>query len=82
MPHLRLWRQSTNSQNEENIGTPCRLMLFQRVKQNYAHTFHKLYNLEVIGLRYFNVFGPRQNPNGPYALQFRYLLMLCLITPP
>ena len=33
----------------------------------YAGVFHKLYKLNVIGLRYFNVFGPRQDPNGPYA---------------
>jgi UDP-N-acetylglucosamine/UDP-N-acetylgalactosamine 4-epimerase len=33
----------------------------------YAAVFNRVYNLEVIGLRYFNVFGPRQNVNGPYA---------------
>ena len=33
----------------------------------YAAVFHALYGLNVIGLRYFNVFGPRQDPNGPYA---------------
>lgn len=33
----------------------------------YANVFHKLYNMNVVGLRYFNVFGPRQDPNGPYA---------------
>ena len=33
----------------------------------YANVFHKLYELNVVGLRYFNVFGPRQDPNGPYA---------------
>jgi UDP-N-acetylglucosamine 4-epimerase len=33
----------------------------------YAGVFHQLYGLEVIGLRYFNVFGPRQDPQGPYA---------------
>jgi UDP-N-acetylglucosamine/UDP-N-acetylgalactosamine 4-epimerase len=33
----------------------------------YAGVFNMNYRLEVIGLRYFNVFGPRQNPNGPYA---------------
>ena len=29
--------------------------------------FSRCYGLEVVGLRYFNVFGPRQNPEGPYA---------------
>ena len=33
----------------------------------YANVFAKLYNFNVIGLRYFNVFGPRQDPHGPYA---------------
>jgi UDP-N-acetylglucosamine 4-epimerase len=33
----------------------------------YAHVFAQAYGLELIGLRYFNVFGPRQDPNGPYA---------------
>jgi len=33
----------------------------------YAWVFGKCYGLETIGLRYFNVFGPRQDPEGPYA---------------
>ena len=33
----------------------------------YANVFCRLYNMNVIGLRYFNVFGPRQDPEGPYA---------------
>jgi UDP-N-acetylglucosamine 4-epimerase len=33
----------------------------------YAHVFHLNYGLEIMGLRYFNVFGPRQNPKGEYA---------------
>jgi UDP-N-acetylglucosamine 4-epimerase len=33
----------------------------------YAAVFSRLYGLKVAGLRYFNVFGPRQDPNGPYA---------------
>jgi UDP-N-acetylglucosamine 4-epimerase len=45
----------------------------------YAHVFGKAYGLELLGLRYFNVFGPRQDPNGPYAavipLWFRALLV-------
>jgi UDP-N-acetylglucosamine 4-epimerase len=44
----------------------------------YAHPFGLAYGLELIGLRYFNVFGPRQDPNGPYAavipLWFRSLI--------
>jgi UDP-N-acetylglucosamine 4-epimerase len=33
----------------------------------YAHAFGRCYGLELVGLRYFNVFGPRQDPSGPYA---------------
>lgn len=33
----------------------------------YAQVFARCYHLQTIGLRYFNVFGPRQDPNGPYA---------------
>jgi len=33
----------------------------------YAHAFASCYGTELVGLRYFNVFGPRQDPDGPYA---------------
>jgi UDP-N-acetylglucosamine 4-epimerase len=33
----------------------------------YADAFGRCYGLELLGLRYFNVFGPRQDPSGPYA---------------
>jgi UDP-N-acetylglucosamine 4-epimerase len=39
----------------------------KRVNELYADVFAKCYGLETIGLRYFNVFGPRQDPNGAYA---------------
>lgn len=35
--------------------------------EQYARVFHELYGLPVVTLRYFNVFGPRQDPNGAYA---------------
>jgi UDP-N-acetylglucosamine 4-epimerase len=37
------------------------------VNELYADVFAKCYGFQTIGLRYFNVFGPRQNPNGAYA---------------
>ena len=37
------------------------------VNEIYADVFFKVYNFKTIGLRYFNVFGPKQNPNNPYA---------------
>ena len=35
--------------------------------EEYARIFFEVYGLETIALRYFNIFGPRQSPNGPYA---------------
>jgi UDP-N-acetylglucosamine/UDP-N-acetylgalactosamine 4-epimerase len=37
------------------------------INELYAAVFQRTYGLECTGLRYFNVFGPRQDPNGPYA---------------
>jgi UDP-N-acetylglucosamine 4-epimerase len=37
------------------------------VNEIYADVFSKVYGFHTIGLRYFNVFGPKQNPNNPYA---------------
>jgi UDP-N-acetylglucosamine 4-epimerase len=39
----------------------------KRVDELYAEIFAKTYSMETIGLRYFNIFGPRQNPKGEYA---------------
>jgi len=39
----------------------------KKVNELYAAVFSKCYGIECIGLRYFNVFGPRQDPDGPYA---------------
>lgn len=35
--------------------------------EQYCLVFHQLYGLETVALRYFNVFGPRQDPNSPYS---------------
>jgi UDP-N-acetylglucosamine 4-epimerase len=39
----------------------------KKINEVYANVFHKCYDMEIIGLRYFNVFGEKQNPNGEYA---------------
>lgn len=41
--------------------------VFKRTNELYADIFSQCYALRSIGLRYFNVFGPRQDPEGPYA---------------
>lgn len=53
---------------EENIGKPLSpYAVTKYVNELYADVFSKTYGLETIGLRYFNVFGRRQDPNGAYA---------------
>ena len=39
----------------------------KQLNEEYAKVYKKLHNIESIGLRYFNVFGPKQDPNGVYA---------------
>lgn len=41
--------------------------LSKRMNEELADTFFRCFGLELIGLRYFNVYGPRQSPDGPYA---------------
>jgi UDP-N-acetylglucosamine/UDP-N-acetylgalactosamine 4-epimerase len=41
--------------------------LTKSVNEQYARLYAAVYGMEIIGLRYFNVFGPRQNPEGAYA---------------
>lgn len=53
---------------EERIGKPLSpYAITKYVNELYAGVFSKNYNIETIGLRYFNVFGPRQSPQGEYA---------------
>lgn len=53
---------------EHIIGNPLSpYAITKYVCELYAEIFKKTYNLDTIGLRYFNVFGPRQDPNGAYA---------------
>lgn len=53
---------------EDKIGKPLSpYAITKYVNELYAEIFSKTYGLETIGLRYFNVFGRRQDPNGAYA---------------
>ncbi len=53
---------------EEVIGKPLSpYAITKYVNELYADIFQKTYGLDTIGLRYFNVFGKRQDPNGAYA---------------
>lgn len=53
---------------EDKIGKPLSpYAITKYANELYAETFGRLYGMETIGLRYFNVFGRRQDPNGAYA---------------
>jgi len=53
---------------EEIIGMPLSpYAVTKYVNELYAHVFSNLHGIETIGLRYFNVFGRKQDPNGAYA---------------
>jgi len=53
---------------EEKIGRPLSpYAVTKYVNELYADVFARCYGLQTIGLRYFNIFGPRQDPDGAYA---------------
>ena len=53
---------------EDKTGNPLSpYAVTKLVNELYARVFASVYGMDLIGLRYFNIFGPRQNPNGPYA---------------
>jgi UDP-N-acetylglucosamine/UDP-N-acetylgalactosamine 4-epimerase len=53
---------------EDVIGNPLSpYAVTKYVNELYAKVYANLYGMQIIGLRYFNIFGPKQNPQGPYA---------------
>jgi UDP-N-acetylglucosamine 4-epimerase len=64
-----VYGDDTNAiKREAQVGNPLSpYAATKRVDELYADVFARVYGLETIGLRYFNVFGPRQDPKGPYA---------------
>ena len=64
--HIR--RLKSPTQSRKNIGKPLSpYAITKYVNELYAEIYSNTYGLETIGLRYFNVFGRRQDPNGAYA---------------
>lgn len=58
----------TLPKQEDSIGKPLSpYAVTKLVNELYADVFYKTYGTETIGLRYFNVFGPKQSPTGAYA---------------
>lgn len=52
--------------------------LTKRTDEEYGRLYYKLYGLPTIGLRYFNVFGKRQDPNGQYAAVIPLFVKACI----
>ncbi|MEI7670210.1 MAG: SDR family oxidoreductase, partial [Pseudomonadota bacterium] len=53
---------------EDKTGNPLSpYAVSKATNELYGRVFSSVYQMEIIGLRYFNIFGPRQDPNGPYA---------------
>jgi UDP-N-acetylglucosamine 4-epimerase len=53
---------------EDHIGKPLSPYAVTKLSvEHFAEVFNRTYGLNYIGLRYFNIFGPKQNPNNPYA---------------
>ncbi len=69
---------------EDLIGQPLSpYAVTKYVNELYARVYADLYGMEFIGLRYFNIFGPRQNPKGPYAAVIPlFVEALCMGVPP
>ncbi len=64
---------------ENVIGKPLSpYAVSKRVDELYADVFAKTYNMEILGLRYFNIFGPRQSPEGPYAAAIPLFMLAVL----
>jgi UDP-N-acetylglucosamine 4-epimerase len=63
---------------EAQTGSPLSpYAVTKQANELFAANFSRVYGLETIGLRYFNVFGPRQDPDGPYAAVIpRWILAL------
>jgi UDP-N-acetylglucosamine 4-epimerase len=60
--------ETTEPKREERIGKPLSPYATTKlIDEIYADTFRRTHGIESVGLRYFNVFGPRQDPRGAYA---------------
>ena len=64
----RVWRPSGLAESGTAIGEPLSpYALSKHADELYAQLYGRCYGTEAVGLRYFNVFGPRQDPLGAYA---------------
>lgn len=60
--------QPFSSKRESDIPAPLSPYAVAKLAgEHYCHAFYRTYGLETVCIRYFNVFGPRQDPNSPYS---------------
>ena len=60
--------ETTMPKKEDRVGKPLSpYAVTKAMDEAYASLYHHSYGMEVVGLRFFNVFGERQDPEGPYA---------------
>jgi UDP-N-acetylglucosamine 4-epimerase len=60
--------EQTLPKQEDKIGNALSpYAVTKSTNELYAKVFSEAYGLKIMGFRYFNIFGPRQNPDGPYA---------------
>ena len=60
--------EQTLPKQEDKIGNALSpYAVTKRTNELYAKVFSEAYGLKIMGFRYFNIFGPRQDPDGPYA---------------
>ncbi len=70
---------NTLPKRENQVGRPLSpYAVSKRTVEYYTRVFKDLYGLETVLLRYFNVFGPRQDPEGPYAAVIPRFIKACL----
>lgn len=68
---------------EHRIGKPLSPYAISKYADElFAHNFGNLYEMEFLGFRYFNVFGPRQSPKGVYAAVIPLFVQACLRNEP
>ncbi len=76
--------EKTMPKKEDVIGKPLSpYAVTKAMDEVYANLYHESFGMEVVGLRYFNVFGERQDPEGPYAAAIpRFIKRLIEHRPP
>ena len=80
-----IYGASTDAAQARGRWRPCRSRPYAVAKlaaEGYCRAFHEVYGLETVALRYFNVFGPRQDPLSQYAAVIPRFILAFLARPP